>query len=215
MKTKKTALNALRRKPKSPSKGHGAPDCRSLCPSFSTFLRQWVRLSTLVMKRCWRLASFAKISNRRHVFKGLNKSEYEESFYARFIATQLKSQCMHDICRFRANIIRNSDGVWTTTQFVPHGCEPHTHLNRRYGRKAYSPEMLSDLLIPRLLEGLSLSAQDIRATLRLFLRCDASPSFIKNAREATFVRVTKITTKSCPGSLNTLIPYGVWVIRHN
>ena len=82
------------------------------------------------------LSQFVAISNRRHVFKNLKKSEYEEFFYACFTATQIKFRSMHDICRFRANIICNSDVVWTTTQFVPQGFEPHTHLNRRYGRTA-------------------------------------------------------------------------------
>lgn len=50
--------------------------------------------------------------------------------------------------------------------------------------------MLSDLVIPRILEGLSLSAQDIRATLRPFLRRDACPSFLKRVREAASARVT-------------------------
>ena len=51
--------------------------------------------------------------------------------------------------------------------------------------------MLSEPLILRILEGLSLSAQDIRTALRPFLRRDASSSFLKRAREAAFARVTR------------------------
>lgn len=106
-------------------------------------------------------------------------------------SNQVKSRCKHDTCCFKANIIRNADGVWSTRHLVPHGCEKHTNFNRRYGRTAYFLEMLSDLLIPRILEGLALSAQDMRPALRPFLRRDDSPSFLKRVREAAFADVTQ------------------------
>lgn len=126
------------------------------------------------------ICEMSEYTNCRHTFKPLknnnvaptqehgdDETSHDSQFvYGRYTATCIKARCVVSSCPFRVNIHRDTHRTWIVESLTSRECAVPT-LNNRLDYTAYQAPMLADIVVQRIISGLSLTRKDILHALSL------------------------------------------------